>query len=61
MRPGGLLLVDNVLWSGRILDDPEDSADTLALRAFNDKVAVDDRVDVVVLALFDGLTFAVKR
>lgn len=61
MRPGGLLLVDNVLWSGRILDDPEDSADTLALRAFNDKVAVDDRVDVVLLALFDGLTFAVKR
>ena len=61
VRPGGLLLVDNVLWSGRILDDPQDSADTLALRAFNDKVAVDDRVDVVVLALFDGLTFAVKR
>ena len=61
MRPGGLLLVDNVLWSGCILDDPEDSADTLALRAFNDKVAVDDRVDVVVLAVFDGLTFAVKR
>lgn len=65
MRSGGLLLVDNVLWSGRVLDDPhdgrQDGADTLALRAFNDKVAADERVDVVLLPLFDGLTFAIKR
>jgi caffeoyl-CoA O-methyltransferase len=63
VRQGGLLLVDNVLWSGRVVEDEaeDDAADTVALRAFNDKVAADDRVDVVLLPLFDGLTFAVKR
>ncbi len=61
VRPGGLLLVDNVLWGGRVLDPAADDADTLALRAFNAKVAGDDRVDVVLLPIADGLTFAVKR
>lgn len=61
MRPGGLLLVDNVLWSGRVLDPTVDDADTAALRAFNVKVAADDRVEVVLLPIADGLTFAVKR
>ena len=61
VRPGGLLLVDNVLWSGRVLDPADQEADTLALRAFNQKVAADERVDVVVLPIADGLTFAVKR
>jgi caffeoyl-CoA O-methyltransferase len=58
VRPGGLLLADNVLWSGVIADD-EKSDDTLdALRAFNDLVAGDDRVEAVVLTAFDGLTIA---
>ena len=61
IRPGGLLLVDNVLWSGRVLDPSDEHADTLALRAFNEKVASDDRVEVVLLPVADGLTFAVKR
>jgi caffeoyl-CoA O-methyltransferase len=61
VRPGGLLLVDNVLWSGRVLDPGDQEADTVALRAFNQKVAADDRVDVVLLPVADGLTFAVKR
>lgn len=61
VRPGGLLLVDNVLWSGQVLDPANQTADTVALRAFNTKVAADDRVDVVLLPIADGLTFAVKR
>jgi len=61
VRPGGILLVDNVLWGGQILDRDDQDADTVALRAFNEKVAADHRVDVVLLPIADGLTFAVKR
>ena len=61
VRPGGLLLADNVLWSGRIVDDAADDGDTQALRAFNDMVAGDDRVEQVMLTAFDGLLLARKR
>jgi caffeoyl-CoA O-methyltransferase len=61
VRPGGLLLADNVLWSGEIADPTRTDRNTLALRAFNDEVAADDRVEVVVLTAFDGLTLARKR
>jgi caffeoyl-CoA O-methyltransferase len=61
VRPGGLLLADNVLWSGRIVDDSSDDASLHALRAFNDLVALDDRVEAVILTAFDGLTLAHKR
>ncbi len=61
VRPGGLLLVDNVLWSGRVVDPAQDDPDTEVIRAFNRKVATDDRVEVVLLPIADGLTFAVKR
>lgn len=61
LRPQGLLLVDNVLWGGRVVGDDDDGEDTVALRAFNDHVATDDRVDLVLLPLADGLTFAVRR
>jgi caffeoyl-CoA O-methyltransferase len=61
VRPGGVLLVDNVLWSGRVADHSNNEDDTIALREFNDMVAGDDRVEVVVLTAFDGLTIAHKR
>src|SRR5215207_4143939 len=67
MRPGGLLLADNVLWSGRVVESPgpaeanEPDDNTRAIRAFNDHVAADDRVDVAVLPAFDGLTIARRR
>jgi caffeoyl-CoA O-methyltransferase len=62
VRTGGLLLADNVLWGGRITDDPgDDDGDLVALRAFNDHVAADERVDVVILPAFDGLTVARRR
>ena len=61
VRPGGLLLADNVLWSGQITDPGVTDANTTALRAFNDLVASDDRVEAVVLTAFDGLTIARRR
>jgi caffeoyl-CoA O-methyltransferase len=60
IRSGGVLLVDNVLWSGRVVDAGVTDPDTVALRSFNDKVAADARVEVVVLTAFDGLTIARK-
>ncbi len=59
VRPGGLLLADNVLWSGRVFDPRE--PDDHALAAFNSHVAADSRVDVVMLAVRDGVTLACKR
>jgi caffeoyl-CoA O-methyltransferase len=60
VRPGGLLLADNVLWSGRVVEGDGDE-DVRSIRAFNDRVAADDRVDVVVLPAFDGLTVALRH
>jgi caffeoyl-CoA O-methyltransferase len=60
VRSGGVLLADNVLWSGEIADEAVIDDNITALRAFNDKVAADDRVEVVVLPAFDGLTIARK-
>ena len=61
LRPGGLLIADNVLWSGDVVDDSVQDEDTLALRAFNSKLHADDRVDISMIPCADGLTFAVKR
>ena len=60
VRPGGLLLADNVLWSGEIANPERTDENTEALRAFNDRVAADDRVEAAVLPAFDGLTIARK-
>jgi caffeoyl-CoA O-methyltransferase len=61
LRPGGLVLVDNVLWMGRVADPEVDDEQTRAIRSFNDFVAADDRVDRVMLAISDGLTILRKR
>jgi caffeoyl-CoA O-methyltransferase len=62
VRTGGLLLADNVLWSGRVADGAGDEDENLrAIREFNDRVAADERVDAVVLPAFDGLTVARRR
>jgi caffeoyl-CoA O-methyltransferase len=61
MRTGGLLLVDNVLWGGNVLKADADDENTRAIKAFNDKVAGDERVDKVMLPIADGLTYCVKR
>jgi predicted O-methyltransferase YrrM len=61
IRPGGLIMVDNVLWSGRVADPQEKDADTVALRAFNQKLFGDSRVSLSMLPLGDGVTLAWKR
>jgi caffeoyl-CoA O-methyltransferase len=63
LRTGGLIVVDNVLWSGSVAEPAADgdSDDVRALRAFNEQVAADDRVESMLLAVADGLTLARKR
>jgi caffeoyl-CoA O-methyltransferase len=61
LRPGGLLLLDNVLWSGNVADDSVTDENTDAIRAINDHVASDDRVEAVMLPIADGLTICRKR
>lgn len=61
MRASGLILVDNVLWMGRVADPTADDENTQAIRRFNRYVADDARVDCVMLAVSDGLTLLRKR
>lgn len=61
VRPGGLIMLDNVLWSGKVADPREQDADTLALRELNAKLAGDERVSIAMLPLADGLTLARVR
>jgi caffeoyl-CoA O-methyltransferase len=61
LKLGGLLLVDNTLWSGRVADPAADDATVAVMREFNDKVAADDRMLSYILPVADGLTIARKR
>ena len=61
LRQGGLLLFDNTLWSGRVLQAQPDSADTRAIQALNRALRDDERVDLSLLPLGDGLTLCRKR
>lgn len=61
LRPGGVVAVDNVLWSGRVVDPAQDDEDTRAIRAFNEHVAADERVHLSLVPIGDGLTLALKK
>jgi caffeoyl-CoA O-methyltransferase len=61
LRPNGLLLIDNVLWHGAVVDPTDHSENTEAIRALNDFVARDERVESVMLPIADGLTIVRKR
>jgi caffeoyl-CoA O-methyltransferase len=61
LRPNGAILVDNTLWMGAVVDPSVTDDDTEAIRAFNDRVAADGRVDCVMLTVSDGLTLLRKR
>ncbi len=61
LRPGGIIAVDNVLWSGRVLDTRGYDLDTAAIQAFNAKLLADDRVFLSMVPIADGLTLALKR
>jgi caffeoyl-CoA O-methyltransferase len=57
----GAIVVDNVLWSGRVLDGDDTSADTRAIVEFNEAVAADPRLDAVMLTIRDGVTLIRRR
>jgi caffeoyl-CoA O-methyltransferase len=61
MRPNGLILIDNVLWNGAVIDPKIQTDDTRAIRELNDFLATDDRIDIVMLPISDGLTICRKR
>jgi len=61
VRQGGLIAIDNVLWSGRVIDPEFQDADTLAIRALNEKLHQDQRISLSLLPVSDGLTLALKR
>jgi caffeoyl-CoA O-methyltransferase len=61
LRSGGLIVVDNTLWSGRVLDNEPGDTNTEAIKQFNDLVAVDPRADSYILPVEDGMTLIVKR
>jgi predicted O-methyltransferase YrrM len=61
IRPGGLIVVDNTLWSGGVANPANRDPDTVALREFNDRLLADPRIDLSLLPLGDGLTLARRR
>ncbi|MEM7120091.1 MAG: class I SAM-dependent methyltransferase [Pseudomonadota bacterium] len=61
VRDGGVILVDNVLWGGSVIDHAKQDADTAAIRALNHKLKHDERIDLTMLSIGDGLTLAHKR
>ena len=60
LRPGGLVLLDNVLWGGRVADPKAEDEDTKAIRALNEKLHGDSRVSLSLIPVADGLTLALK-
>jgi len=60
-RPDGLILIDNVMWNGRVIDNADQTEDTVGIRTINDLVARDTRVEAVMLPFADGVTIARKK
>jgi predicted O-methyltransferase YrrM len=61
LRTGGVMLIDNVLWSGSVAKPSVKDEDTKALRALNTKIMADARVDLVMVPICDGVTMARKK
>ena len=61
VRAGGLIAIDNVLWSGRVADQSDQDKDTVAIREFNEKLYHDERITLSLIPIADGLTLALKR
>lgn len=61
LRPGGLVLIDNTLWGGAVVDRERNDPDTVAIRAFNAALYSDERIDLSLIPIGDGLTVARKR
>ena len=61
VKPGGIIAVDNVLWSGQVIDESDSEPATRAIRSFNEKLFQDDRVSISMVPVGDGLTLAYKK
>ena len=61
LRVGGVIILDNVLWGGSVIDKNDNAEDTRAIRAINEKIYSDKRVSMTMLPVADGLTLAMKR
>ena len=61
VKPGGIIAVDNVLWSGQVIDENDSEPATRAIRSFNEKLYQDDRVSISMVPVGDGLTLAYKN
>lgn len=61
LRPGGFLMLDNVLWGARVIEPADDDEDTVAIRRVNEAMLADDRFDISLVPIGDGLTLARKR
>ena len=61
LRPGGLIAIDNVLWSGDVVDERINDIDTESIGSLNKKIYIDKRVDISILPIGDGLTLALKK
>ena len=61
VKPGGIIAVDNVLWSGQVIDESDSEPATRAIRSFNEKLYQDDRVSISMVPIGDGLTLAYKK
>ena len=61
IRPGGIIAIDNVLWSGHVANRDIQDEDTIAIREFNQHLHDDDRVDISLLPIADGITLALKK
>ena len=61
VRPGGLITIDNVLWGGAVSNDGINDVDTNSIRALNDKLHQDERIEISLVPIGDGLTLAMKR
>ncbi len=61
LRTGGLVMVDNTLWNGDVINASDHSDDTVAIRAFNERLRADERISLSLVPIGDGLTLARKR
>ncbi|MBN3878510.1 MULTISPECIES: O-methyltransferase [unclassified Nostoc] len=61
VRPGGLIAIDNVLWSGQVADEQNQDESTQSIRALNEKLHHDERITLALVPIADGLTLAIKR
>lgn len=61
LRAGGLIAIDNTLWSGKVADPDDEDSETRAIRAFNERLAKDERIAISLVPIGDGVTLALKR